>query len=58
MTSSAPAPRAASAAVVNWKEVADAQTANALLDEIDRAMDYSMTAIEPEAVAPATTPTD
>ncbi|MBX7458662.1 hypothetical protein K3152_10440 [Qipengyuania sp. 1NDH17] len=38
-------------AVVNWKEVADAQTADALLEEIDRAMDYSMTAIEPEVEA-------
>ena len=38
-------------AVVNWKEVADARTADALLEEIDRAMDYSKTAIEPEVEA-------
>ncbi len=35
-------------AVVNWKEVADAHTADALLEEIDRAMDYGKTADEPE----------
>ena len=40
-------------AVVNWKEVADAQTADALLEEIDRAMDYGMTAIQPEPVVEA-----
>lgn len=27
-------------AVINWKEIADARTADALLEEIDRAMDY------------------
>lgn len=38
-------------AVVNWKEVADAKTADALLQEIDRAMDYGATNTEPEVEA-------
>ena len=40
-------------AVVNWKEVADAQTADALLEEIDRAMDYGAHAIQPVPVVEA-----
>ena len=31
-------------AVINWKEIADAQTADALLEEIDRAMDFGAAA--------------
>ena len=35
-------------AVINWKEIADASTADALLEEIDRAMDYGVQPTYPQ----------